>query len=254
MIGGELVTALAEATDARLVPVDSEHSALYQLIRCRAGARNRDAPGADRLRRPLPGPHRPGGGERRRRPRPPDLGHGRAHHDRLGDPDEQGLRDDRGPPPLRRPLRAHRRRRAPAVDRPLARPPERRRLARPPRLPGHEGARSPTRCTFPSGRTWTCPRWTWPRSGSSSSKPPDTETFPCLRLAREAGEVGGTAPCVLNAADEVAVGAFLEGRIPFTGIAEVIDRCLDEVPTGSAGPLRAAVRDRRAPPGSTRAG
>ena len=58
--------------------------------------------------------------------------------------------------------------------------------------------------------------------------------------------MGGTAPCVLNAADEVAVGAFLEGRIPFTGIAEVIDRCLDEVPTGSAGPLRAAVRGRRA--------
>ena len=71
--------------------------------------------------------------------------------------------------------------------------------------------------------------------GELSFETPDTETFPCLRLAREAGEVGGTAPAVLNAADEVAVGAFLDGRIPFTGIAEVIDRCLDEVPTGSAG-------------------
>ena len=71
--------------------------------------------------------------------------------------------------------------------------------------------------------------------GKLEFEEPDTETFPCLRLAREAGEVGGTAPCVLNAADEVAVGAFLEGRIPFTGIAEVIDRCLDEVPTGAAG-------------------
>ena len=40
---------------------------------------------------------------------------------------------------------------------------------------------------------------------------------------------------MLNAADEVAVGAFLDERIPFTGIAEVIDRCLDEVPTGAAG-------------------
>jgi 1-deoxy-D-xylulose-5-phosphate reductoisomerase len=70
--------------------------------------------------------------------------------------------------------------------------------------------------------------------GELSFETPDTETFACLRLAREAGEVGGTAPAVLNAADEVAVGAFLEGRIPFTGIAEVIDRCLDEVPTGSA--------------------
>jgi 1-deoxy-D-xylulose-5-phosphate reductoisomerase len=53
-------------------------------------------------------------------------------------------------------------------------------------------------------------------------EPPDTERFPCLRLAREAGEAGGTAPCVLNAADEVAVAAFLEGRIPFTAIAEVV--------------------------------
>jgi 1-deoxy-D-xylulose-5-phosphate reductoisomerase len=70
--------------------------------------------------------------------------------------------------------------------------------------------------------------------GELSFETPDTETFACLRLAREAGEVGGTAPAVLNAADEVAVGAFLDGRIPFTGIAEVINRCLDEVPTGSA--------------------
>ena len=47
--------------------------------------------------------------------------------------------------------------------------------------------------------------------------------FPCLRLAREAGEAGGTAPCVLNAANEVAVAAFLDGRIPFTGIPEVVE-------------------------------
>ena len=59
---------------------------------------------------------------------------------------------------------------------------------------------------------------------------PDTETFPCLRLAREAGEVGGTAPCVLNAANEVAVAAFLADELPFTGIPEVIDRCLEELP------------------------
>ena len=54
---------------------------------------------------------------------------------------------------------------------------------------------------------------TWPRSASSTFEAPDPETFPCLRLAREAGEAGGTAPCVLNAADEVAVAAFLDGRI-----------------------------------------
>ncbi|HEX7293859.1 MAG TPA: 1-deoxy-D-xylulose-5-phosphate reductoisomerase, partial [Solirubrobacterales bacterium] len=45
-----------------------------------------------------------------------------------------------------------------------------------------------------------------------------------------AGEAGGTAPCVLNAADEVAVAAFLEGRIEFTAIAAVIERVLAEMP------------------------
>jgi 1-deoxy-D-xylulose-5-phosphate reductoisomerase len=56
---------------------------------------------------------------------------------------------------------------------------------------------------------------------------PDEEAFPCLRLAREAARAGGTAPCVMNAANEVAVQAFLEGRIPFTAIAEVIERALE---------------------------
>ena len=61
-------------------------------------------------------------------------------------------------------------------------------------------------------------------------EPPDLERFPCLRLAREAGEAGGTAPCVLNAADEVAVAAFLEQRIPFTAIPQVVGRTLEEMP------------------------
>jgi 1-deoxy-D-xylulose-5-phosphate reductoisomerase len=64
---------------------------------------------------------------------------------------------------------------------------------------------------------------------------PDTETFPCLRLAREAGEAGGTAPCVLNAADEVAVSAFLGGRIPFTAIADVVERTLEALPAVTPG-------------------
>jgi 1-deoxy-D-xylulose-5-phosphate reductoisomerase len=59
---------------------------------------------------------------------------------------------------------------------------------------------------------------------------PDMERFPCLRLAREAGEAGGTAPCVLNAADEVAVEAFLSGEIPFTSIPSVVARTLEEMP------------------------
>jgi 1-deoxy-D-xylulose-5-phosphate reductoisomerase len=58
----------------------------------------------------------------------------------------------------------------------------------------------------------------------------DLDAFPCLRLARDAASAGGTAPCVLNAANEVAVQAFLESALPFTGIAEVIERALQEVP------------------------
>jgi 1-deoxy-D-xylulose-5-phosphate reductoisomerase len=58
---------------------------------------------------------------------------------------------------------------------------------------------------------------------------PDEDAFPCLALARAAGEAGGTAPCVLNAANEVAVEAFLAGELPFTGIPEVVERTLSSV-------------------------
>jgi 1-deoxy-D-xylulose-5-phosphate reductoisomerase len=58
---------------------------------------------------------------------------------------------------------------------------------------------------------------------------PDEEAFPCLRLAYEAARTGGTAPCILNAADEVAVTSFLSGEIPFSAIAEVIERTLEAV-------------------------
>jgi 1-deoxy-D-xylulose-5-phosphate reductoisomerase len=59
---------------------------------------------------------------------------------------------------------------------------------------------------------------------------PDVGTFACLRLAREAALAGGTAPCVLNAANEVAVHAFLRGELSFTGIARVIESTLTELP------------------------
>jgi 1-deoxy-D-xylulose-5-phosphate reductoisomerase len=64
----------------------------------------------------------------------------------------------------------------------------------------------------------------------------DTEAFPCLRLARDAARAGGTAPCVLNAANEVAVHAFLEGRLSFLGIPAVIEAALERLPPG---PVRA---------------
>jgi 1-deoxy-D-xylulose-5-phosphate reductoisomerase len=58
---------------------------------------------------------------------------------------------------------------------------------------------------------------------------PDLDAFPCLRLAREAAVAGGTAPCALNAANEIAVHAFLTGRLTFTGIPAVIEGVLDHL-------------------------
>jgi 1-deoxy-D-xylulose-5-phosphate reductoisomerase len=58
---------------------------------------------------------------------------------------------------------------------------------------------------------------------------PDLETFPLLGLARRAGEQGGTYPCAFNAANEVAVAAFLEGRLPFLGVGETVEETLASV-------------------------
>ncbi len=66
---------------------------------------------------------------------------------------------------------------------------------------------------------------------------PDTETFPLLAIARAAGERGGTAPCVFNAANEVAVAAFLEGRLAFLGIADAVEETLGAFDGAPAGDL-----------------
>jgi 1-deoxy-D-xylulose-5-phosphate reductoisomerase len=71
--------------------------------------------------------------------------------------------------------------------------------------------------------------------GSLVFEEPDLDAFPALALAREAAVAGGTAPCVLNAANEIAVHAFLDGRIAFARIPEVIEAALDELGTS---PLR----------------
>jgi 1-deoxy-D-xylulose-5-phosphate reductoisomerase len=65
-------------------------------------------------------------------------------------------------------------------------------------------------------------------------EPPDLETFPLLALARGAGEAGGTAPCVFNAANEIAVAAFLAGRLPFLEIAGVVEETLAAADTSAA--------------------
>jgi 1-deoxy-D-xylulose-5-phosphate reductoisomerase len=66
---------------------------------------------------------------------------------------------------------------------------------------------------------------------------PDMDAFPALRLAFEAGAAGGAAPCIFNAADEVAVAAFLDGRLSFLGIAGVIESTLAKVGSRSAGSI-----------------
>ena len=83
------------------------------------------------------------------------------------------------------------------------------------RVPISYALHHPERVDVPRAR-----RSTSPRSARSPSSRVDLEAFPCLRLAREAASAGGTAPCVLNAANEVAVHAFLDGRLPFLGIAD----------------------------------
>jgi 1-deoxy-D-xylulose-5-phosphate reductoisomerase len=72
--------------------------------------------------------------------------------------------------------------------------------------------------------------------GALTFEPVDAEAFPALRLTREAARAGGTAPCVLNAANEVAVHAFLAGRLGFLGIPAVIEETLERL---GAKPVRA---------------
>jgi 1-deoxy-D-xylulose-5-phosphate reductoisomerase len=83
---------------------------------------------------------------------------------------------------------------------------------------------------YPERRPTTGARLDLPRVGQLTFFEPDADRFPCLRLARAALEQAGSAPVVLNAANEVAVAAFLERRIGFTRIAELIERALDTVP------------------------
>ena len=77
--------------------------------------------------------------------------------------------------------------------------------------------------------------------GHLSFERPDERRFPCLGLAYAALEAGGTAPALLNAANEVAVAAFLAGRLSFTGIAPLIAQTLAQVPAGPARDLAAVL-------------
>ena len=86
----------------------------------------------------------------------------------------------------------------------------------------------PDRLTTPYGRI------DWTELGRLDFEPPDLEAFPCLRLAFEAGRAGETAPAWLNAANEVVVQAFLDGKISWVGIPDLLDEVLQQFDGTSA--------------------
>jgi 1-deoxy-D-xylulose-5-phosphate reductoisomerase len=100
---------------------------------------------------------------------------------------------------------------------------------------GHPDMRVPISYALhhPEGADVDVPRLDLAGVGALEFEPPDPDTFACLRLALDAGRAGGTAPCVLNAADEVAVAAFLDGRIGFTAIPAVIADVLEQMPAAA---------------------
>ena len=84
--------------------------------------------------------------------------------------------------------------------------------------------------TYPERRPVPSARLDLTKVGPLTFFPPDPDKFPCLRLARATLDAGGVAPVVLNAANEIAVAAFLDKRIRFTAIAELIERALAAQP------------------------
>ena len=89
--------------------------------------------------------------------------------------------------------------------------------------------------TYPERAKAPAPRLNWRESRNWEFSPPDLDKFPLLRLAYQAQEAKNSSTCTLNAADEVAVEAFLNEQIPFTGIAEVVAETLSRVPARTPG-------------------
>jgi len=85
--------------------------------------------------------------------------------------------------------------------------------------------------TYPERAAAPVPRLDWSQTAQWSFEPPDFQKFPLLGMAYEAISTGGSAAATLNAADEVAVEAFLGGNIPFPGIAATVAECLEQVAT-----------------------
>jgi 1-deoxy-D-xylulose-5-phosphate reductoisomerase len=229
VIGGELTMALAEATGARLLPVDSEHSALFQLI----GAER--SPGTvDRLVLTA------SGGPFRGRT---DL-EGVSVEEALAHPTwAMGGRITIDSATLMNKgfeaIEAHHLFGVPfeaievvvhpqSIVHSLIDLNDGATLAH----LGHPDMRVPISYAlhYPERADVEVPRLDLATVGQLDFEPPDLETFACLRLALDAGRAGGTAPCVLNAADEVAVAAFLAGKIDFIAIPALIERVLAAIP------------------------
>jgi 1-deoxy-D-xylulose-5-phosphate reductoisomerase len=230
VVGGELVTALGEATGAQLIPVDSEHSALHQLIGGeRAGTVERVVITAS-------------GG--------PFRGRSRAEMEDVTV--EQALRHPTwamggkitidsatlmnkglevieahhlfGTPYDRIDVVVH----PQSIVHAMVSLIDGATLAH----LGHPDMRVPIAYALhhPERVDVPVPRLDLAQVGALTFEPPDLEAFPCLRLSREAAKEGGTGPCVLNAANEVAVHAVLGGRMGFMGIPAVIEQTLERVP------------------------
>jgi 1-deoxy-D-xylulose-5-phosphate reductoisomerase len=227
VVGGELVMALSEATGASVIPVDSEHSALYQLI----AAEQR--PGhVDRLVLTASGgPFRGRSAAELREVTPEEaLAHPTWDMGGRITVDSATLMNKGfelieahhlfGVPAERIDVVVHPQSLIHAIvhlndGASLAH------LGHPDmRVPISYALHHPERADVPVAALDLA------AAGELTFEEPDLDTFPALRLAREALAAGGTAPCVLNAADEVAVEAFLDGALPFTGIAEVVERAL----------------------------
>src|SRR5215471_18051183 len=93
------------------------------------------------------------------------------------------------------------------------------------RMPIQYALTYPDRCEAP------VPKIDWRQARKWEFQPPDFEKFPLLKLAYECQEAGGSATCTLNAADEIAVEAFLQGRIGFLAIHEIVQETLSRVPS-----------------------
>ncbi len=228
VVGGELVTALAEATGARIIPVDSEHSALYQLI----GA---ERPGAvERL--VLTASGGPFRGVKELSDVTPEQALAHPTWDMGGriTVDSATLMNKGlelieahhlfGVPYDLIDVVVH----PQSIVHALVHLNDASSLAH----LGYPDMRVPISYALHHPERADVPVETLDLAavGRLTFEKPDLETFASLRLAYEAAKAGGTAPCVLNAADEVAVHAFLGGRIGFLDIPRVIERALDELP------------------------